>query len=120
MVSHVRVDNALQLLATCSLERLRAACLRTIATNFMQIVRNSRAQLDNLIEASAKEIEARQEYDTVPLVDDIRYHLDQVHIDLRDADGLGFGEDDDAKMEELVESAGPLQWSVSGDLVWDF
>ena len=115
MVAFVTPENAVQLLATCSLARLRSACLRTIAQHLLQVVRLQRSELERLIVASAKEIEEREEFDSVPLVDDIRYHLDALHTDLRDALGLGFGEEDDC-MEKLVEGSVLLQWQDSEPL----
>lgn len=60
-------------------ERLYDACLQVVAAELRQLV--SEPLLANLIRLSAGSVGARQDVDSVPLVDDLRYHITQGYGD---------------------------------------
>ncbi|KAK9797377.1 hypothetical protein WJX73_007493 [Symbiochloris irregularis] len=57
--------------------RLVEACLRCLALHLLQLIEDER--LSALITASAETVAARQETDSVPLVDDLRFWVDKLH-----------------------------------------
>ena len=53
------------------------ACLRCLAVHLLHLVHDSRLAL--LIAASAQTVAERQDVDSVPLVDDLRFWVDTLH-----------------------------------------
>lgn len=52
-------------------------CLRCLAVHLVSLGDDER--LAKLISASAETVAAREAVDTVPLVDDLRFHISQLH-----------------------------------------
>ena len=77
---HVTVGTAIPFLAEAmSLEadRLADACLYVIAQNLKSLV--GQPEFAELVQASATSVAKRQDVDSVPIVDDIRYFITQIH-----------------------------------------
>ena len=68
-------------------DRLADACLRVIAQNLNEFV--DEPQFSDLVRESAASVEARQDVDSVPIIDDIRFFITQLH-----------GEDDTSGMHQ--------------------
>eukprot|EP00884_Botryococcus_braunii_P005583 jgi/Botrbrau1/15025/Bobra.320_2s0005.1 len=78
----VNQETALDLLQEAMLagppaERLADACSRCIALHLPDLANDP--LLVQLVRRSADTVEARQEVDTVPLIDDIRFYIAQIH-----------------------------------------
>lgn len=58
-------------------DRLADACLRVIAQHLTQLAREP--LFSELIRESAASVEDRQDIDSVPIVDDLRYHIVELH-----------------------------------------
>lgn len=58
-------------------ERLANACLRVIAQNLKEVVHDP--QFSELVRESAASVEERQDVDSVPIIDDIRFFITQLH-----------------------------------------
>eukprot|EP01025_Chloroclados_australasicus_P038639 TRINITY_DN3989_c0_g3_i1.p1 TRINITY_DN3989_c0_g3~~TRINITY_DN3989_c0_g3_i1.p1 ORF type:complete len:504 (-),score=46.41 TRINITY_DN3989_c0_g3_i1:605-2023(-) len=69
-------------------ERLMDICCRFIAQNLIQVVKDPLFR--RLVCDSASTIVGRQEVDSLPIIDDIRYHIDHIH-----ADDVSDSEDED-------------------------
>eukprot|EP01026_Neomeris_dumetosa_P046354 TRINITY_DN3944_c0_g1_i1.p1 TRINITY_DN3944_c0_g1~~TRINITY_DN3944_c0_g1_i1.p1 ORF type:complete len:483 (+),score=50.95 TRINITY_DN3944_c0_g1_i1:48-1451(+) len=60
-------------------DRLVDICCRNIALNLIQAVKDPHFR--SLVQESASSVVERQEVDTLPIIDEIRYHVDQIHAD---------------------------------------
>ena len=60
-------------------DRLADACLRVIAQHLSTLAREP--QFAELVRDSAAGVENREDVDSVPLVDDLRYHLTDIYGD---------------------------------------
>ena len=59
--------------------RLSESCIKCIAAHLLELA--PQPLFASLVQASSGTVRDRQETDTVPLVDDLRYHLEQLHGD---------------------------------------
>ena len=60
-------------------DRLADACLRVMAQRLVQLAQEP--LFAELIRESAASVENRQDVDSVPIVDDLRYHIAQLYGD---------------------------------------
>ena len=58
-------------------ERLADSCVRCVALHFLKLW--DCAELAELIVESAAGVDAREDVDSVPLVDDLRFQIDAIH-----------------------------------------
>ena len=72
--------------ATCVDGRLAESCIKCIAANLLELAPHP--LFASLVRASSQTVRDREETDTVPLVDDLRYHLEQLHGDGELSSGL--------------------------------
>ena len=73
--SHVNVNNVLALLGEAirvDLELLSKTCCRVIAEYLPDLIHDP--QLAELVQESAATIQEREDVDSVPIIDDIRYY----------------------------------------------
>ncbi len=59
--------------------RLAESCIKCIAANLLELA--PQPLFATLVQASSLTVRNREETDTVPLVDDLRYHVEQLHGD---------------------------------------
>ena len=79
---HVNPSTALFLLEEASrmeVDRLADACLRVIAQHLSTLAKEP--QFAELVRDSAAGVEKREDVDSVPLVDDLRFHLADIYGD---------------------------------------
>ena len=72
--------------AACVDGRLAESCIKCIAANLLEL--GPHPLFASLVQASSQTVRDREETDTVPLVDDLRYHLEQLHGDGELSSGL--------------------------------
>ena len=77
---HVTIDTALPFLAEAmrlEADRLSDACLYVIAQNLKVLI--DQPEFAELVQTSANSVAERQDVDSVPIVDEIRYFITQIH-----------------------------------------
>ena len=77
---HVTLETAIHFLAEAmnlEADRLSDACLYVIAQNLKILI--GQPEFAELVHASATSVAERQDVDSVPIVDDIRYFITQIH-----------------------------------------
>ncbi|DBA91958.1 TPA: Ankyrin repeat and BTB/POZ domain-containing protein 1 [Trebouxia sp. C0005] len=92
---HVTQDSALLLLQQAlalDSDRLADTCVRCIAQHLLSLVRDP--LFNQLVRDSAESVQNREDVDSVPIIDDIRYHVTLLH-------GDGELSDDDEDTEVL-------------------
>ena len=65
----------LQYAFACQCQRLQNECLRIVSANLLEEAVHANPLLSTLIQESASEVKMRQDVDTIDLVDDIRWFL---------------------------------------------
>ncbi|KAA6425617.1 MAG: hypothetical protein FRX49_04514, partial [Trebouxia sp. A1-2] len=79
---HVTQDSALLLLQQAlalDSDRLADTCVRCIAQHLLSLVRDP--LFNQLVRDSAESVQNREDVDSVPIIDDIRYHVTLLHGD---------------------------------------
>lgn len=77
---HVTVETAIPFLGeamSMEADRLSDACLYVIAENLKILV--GQPEFAELVNTSATSVAKRQDVDSVPIIDDIRYFITQIH-----------------------------------------
>ena len=64
---------------TCRICRLAETCVRCIAQHLLVLVREP--LFNQLVKESAESVQNREDVDSVPIIDDIRYHVTLLHGD---------------------------------------
>lgn len=67
-------------------ERLENACLWVIAQNLETLV--NEPEFADLVQASADSVANRQEFDSVPIIDELRFFISQIHGEEADSGEL--------------------------------
>ena len=77
---HVTVQSAIPLLAEAKqleADRLADACLHVVAQNLHALVNDP--DFSDLVRHSAATVENREDVDSVPVIDDLRFFIHQIH-----------------------------------------
>ncbi|KAK9820046.1 hypothetical protein WJX72_005458 [[Myrmecia] bisecta] len=97
---HIEQSTALPLLAEAlqmDCDRLADSCIRCLAVHLLELVQEP--LFTELVRDSIATVQNRQEFDSVPLIDDVRFHIGQLHGDGE----LSEDEDDDMGMPALAD-----------------
>ena len=91
--------------------RLTETCVRCIAQHLLVLVRDP--LFNQLVKESAESVQNREDVDSVPIIDDIRYHVTLLH-----GDGELSGQLHDTKRNCLKSSRKELSFRPSVSPAW--
>ncbi|KAL0021902.1 hypothetical protein WJX79_001281 [Trebouxia sp. C0005] len=104
---HVTQDSALLLLQQAlalDSDRLADTCVRCIAQHLLSLVRDP--LFNQLVRDSAESVQNREDVDSVPIIDDIRYHVTLLH-----GDGELSDDDEDTEVLDPAQLAMQVDWT---------
>lgn len=77
---HVTVETAIPFLSEAyqlGAQRLENACLWVIAQDLEELI--DEPEFAALVQRSASSVQERQEFDSVPIIDELRFFISQIH-----------------------------------------
>ncbi|KAL0054628.1 hypothetical protein WJX82_000172 [Trebouxia sp. C0006] len=104
---HVTQHSALLLLQQAlamDSDRLADTCVRCIAQHLLSLARDP--LFNQLVRDSAESVQNREDVDSVPIIDDIRYHVTLLH-----GDGELSDDDEDTEVLDPAQLAIQLDWA---------